>query len=74
MKNLIYSGMRQATNSERKTNNAEVVFSYEDQSTGETVKVYAAKCYESWEQWGAPTELLSRNVDRVEKWRNSLMR
>ena len=70
--NFIYSGQRNATNKERKEHNAEVVFTYEDTDSGKVVKIYACQCYESWEQWGADRELLSRNVSRVEAWRNSL--
>lgn len=50
-----------------KAKGAEVVFIYT--VNGEEVKVYAATCYESFEQWGAPVEVLAENVDRVEAWR-----
>ncbi|MBB5048541.1 LmbE family N-acetylglucosaminyl deacetylase [Rhodopseudomonas rhenobacensis] len=33
------------------------------------VKIFAATCYESWQQWGAPRTLLSQNVELVELWR-----
>ena len=68
---LIYSGQRNATNQERKTKGAEVVFTYEDESSGQIIKVYGCKCYESWEQWGAPLEVLQRNVNRIEAWRTN---
>lgn len=34
--------------------------------------IHACTCYESWQQWGAPKEVLGDNVDDVEEWRRSL--
>lgn len=48
---------------------AEVAFDREDDD-GREITILACKCYESWEQWGAPTEILSDNVDAVERWRH----
>ena len=47
---------------------ADVVFEREDDN-GRTYTILASKCYESWEQWGAATEILCDNVDAVERWR-----
>jgi hypothetical protein len=62
-------GVRKPKSGERKRG-AEVVFEREDQS-GRAYTILAAKCYESWEQWGEPTEILSDNVDAVERWRHN---
>ena len=48
---------------------AEVVFVRQD-SQGRTVTIYACRCHESWEQWGAHTDALCDNVPNVEAWRN----
>ena len=49
--------------------NAEVVFIRKDES-GREYRIYGCKCYESWEQWGAPREILADNCDDIENWRN----
>jgi len=59
-------GIRKPTNAEKK-NGAEVVFTR--QTSDREFTIYACKSYESWEQWGAPIEVLGDNVDDVEKWR-----
>lgn len=47
---------------------AEVVF---ERKEGKIVHaVLACRCYESWEQWGAPTEVLTDNCPAVERWRH----
>jgi hypothetical protein len=50
---------------------AEVVFLRRDKD-GVQYKILAAKCYESWEQWGAETDILWDNMPAVEKWRRGL--
>ena len=62
---------RQPTNEERKRG-AQVVFVREEIASGKKINVLAAKCYESWEQWGAQREVLSENCSTVEAWRNSI--
>lgn len=53
---------------------ADVVFEREDmQYPGHTHAILACRCYESWEQWGAASEILSDNVDAVERWRRGGM-
>ena len=47
---------------------AEVVFVRQGKDR-QKYTIYGCKCYESWSQWGAPTEVLGDNVDIVEKWR-----
>lgn len=46
---------------------AEIIFERRDSLRSHTI--LAAKCYESWEQWGAYSEVLSENVRAVEAWR-----
>ena len=47
---------------------AEVVF---ERAEGQRVHtIMACKCYESWEQWGASTGVLSDNCPAVERWRH----
>ncbi len=48
----------------------ERVFIREDEK-GRKITIYASRCYESWEQWGAHTEALSDNVPAVEAWRRT---
>lgn len=48
---------------------AEIIFIYKDEYKN-FIRVKACKVYESWEQWGANTEILGQNVDRVEAWRS----
>ena len=55
-------------NRAEKKRGAEVVFVRKDGQREYTI--LAATCYESWEQWGAPTEILGDNVDTVERWRH----
>lgn len=40
---------------------------------GRKVTVYAAKCHESYEQWGAETDVLWDNVGAVSRWREQGM-
>ena len=49
---------------------SEIVFIRKD-NFGKYYKVLARRSHESWEQWGAPTEVLSDNVPDVEKWRKN---
>lgn len=62
---------RKPTPKERRENQAEVVFEREDER-GRHFTIYGATCYESWEQWGAPTEVLGDNVDEIEQWRKNV--
>lgn len=50
--------------------NADVIFIRQDEE-GREYKIHGCKCYESWEQWGQPTEILGDNVDTIEKWRHN---
>lgn len=34
-----------------------------------TYIIYGSTCYESWQQWGAPKDVLSDNVPTIERWR-----
>ena len=54
---------------EEKNLGAEIVFIRENQNQTE-FKIYGAKCYESWEQWGSSKEVLGDNVEDIEQWRN----
>ena len=47
--------------------NAEIVFVW--QAGRQRHRIQAARCYESWEQWGAPVHLLSANMPHIERWR-----
>jgi len=47
---------------------ADVVFERSD-SDGRKHTILACECYESWEQWGVPSEILSDNVGDVGAWR-----
>lgn len=60
---------RKPTPKEKK-DGAEIVF--EREKDGKEYTILAAKSYESWEQWGAPKDILADNVNTVEKWRKSL--
>lgn len=62
-----FIGSRKPTTEEKK-NGAEIVFIRED-SAGRQIEIFGCKVYESWEQWGAPTEVLSDNVKNIEAWR-----
>jgi hypothetical protein len=46
---------------------AEIVFHRVHEGCKETI--YAAVCYEGWQQWGAVRNALSANVEIVEQWR-----
>jgi len=61
--------VRRPTQHERSKHHAEVVFVRQDEH-GREVKVYGARCYESWEQWGAQFEVLCENVTAIERWRH----
>jgi hypothetical protein len=54
---------------EEKKNGAEVVFIY--MYMNKKTRVFGAKCHESWEQWGAPTEVLWCNTGLIEEWRRN---
>ena len=62
-----FLGLRKPTKEEQKKG-AEVVFLREDK-TGNVIPVYGCKCYESFEQWGAPLEVLQDNCKNIEHWR-----
>lgn len=62
-----FLGLRKPTK-EEKNKGAEVVFLRKD-FNGNVISVYGAKCYESFEQWGAPVEVLSDNCINIESWR-----
>lgn len=64
----ILTQVREATLQEQKNEAAEVVFTRMD-NRGPKYTIYGCQSYESWMQWGAPTEVLSDNVDDIEKWR-----
>jgi hypothetical protein len=46
---------------------AEIVFHRLREGREEVI--YAAVCYEGWQQWGASREVLSANVQTAEHWR-----
>ena len=46
---------------------AEIVF--ERRHDGRSEVIYAARCYEGWQQWGASRDALTANVEIVERWR-----
>lgn len=60
--------VREATLQEQKNEAAEVVFTRVDHKWGRVYTIYGCQSYESWVQWGAPTGVLSDNVDDIEKW------
>lgn len=62
--------IRRAPNPAEKRRGADIVFERTD-TRGTRYVILACRCYESWEQWGAPTEILGDNVDDVEFWRHS---
>ena len=70
MKKTTLVGIRKPLLWEREKG-ADVVFVRMD-TEGNYLNVYASTCYESWEQWGQPSEVLSDNVDDVENWRKSI--
>lgn len=49
------------------------MFVREDEK-GRRITIYACRCHESWEQWGAHTDALSDNVPAVEAWRRKFNR
>lgn len=59
--------IREATTAEQKDHGAEVVFTRKEGKCEFTI--FGCQCYESWEQWGAPKDVLGDNVDDIEKWR-----
>lgn len=63
--------VRKPTSAEIKRG-ADVAFDRSD-SSGRNHTILASRCYESWEQWGAPSEILADNVDAVETWRHQGM-
>lgn len=62
-----FKGLRKPTR-EEKSKGAEIVFLHEDQA-GNIITVYGCKVYESWEQWGAPLQVLQDNTENIEAWR-----
>lgn len=62
-----FLGNRKPTKEEQKKG-AEVVFLREDKN-GNIIDVYGSKCYESFQQWGAPLEVLQDNCKNIEDWR-----
>jgi hypothetical protein len=50
-----------------KSAGAEIVF--ERFHDGRMELICAACCYEGWQQWGANRDVLSANVELVERWR-----
>lgn len=60
--------IRKPTAAEKKRG-ADVVFERSDRD-GREHTILACRCYESWEQWGVASEILSDNVDSVERWRH----
>lgn len=55
---------------ERRDHGASIVFERRAPGPrGERFTVYASVCYESWQQWGAPTNVLWDNVPAVNAWR-----
>jgi hypothetical protein len=52
-----------------KAGGAEIVFIRAD--FHKTYAIKACTCYESYEQWGAPVEILRDNVSLVQHWRNN---
>jgi len=59
--------IREATAAEKKDHGAEVVFTRKEGVCEFTI--FGCQSYESWEQWGAPKDVLGDNVDDIEKWR-----
>jgi hypothetical protein len=59
--------VRPPTPEEHKEHGGEVVFVRKDRR--EMHLIYASRCYEGWQQWGAPVEVLGDNVEDVERWR-----
>ena len=62
---------RKPTTQECNQSNAEVIFERKD-STNRVYTIYGCVCYESWQQWGAPREILGDNVDDIERWRQTI--
>ena len=62
-----FLGLRKPTK-EEKSKGTEIVFLREDKA-GNVIPVYGCKVYESWEQWGAPFEVLQDNTQDIETWR-----
>lgn len=56
-----------------KEKGADVVFIRQDLRTGQYLEIFACVCYESWEQWGQPADILSENVENVEQWRENVI-
>jgi hypothetical protein len=61
--------VRKPTSREKKEHGGEVVFIRKDDQRKVVYKIFASKCYEGWEQWGADRDILGDNVDDVERWR-----
>jgi hypothetical protein len=64
-------GIRKPTAAEAKRG-ADVVFERSD-AEGREYTILGCSCYESWEQWGQPAEVLSDNCDAIENWRHGGM-
>lgn len=55
---------------------AEIVMEWRDtrfRSAPYTHTVLACVCYESWEQWGAPTDVLAANIPTLDRWRTGAL-
>jgi hypothetical protein len=50
---------------------AEIAFVRRYRGRRETI--LAAVCYESWQQWNAPRDCLTQNVNLVERWRGGAL-
>ena len=67
-KKTTLESVRKPTVAEKKRG-AEVAFDRTDDE-GREFTILACRCHESWEQWGTASEILSDNVDAVERWRH----
>ena len=54
---------------EEKNKGAEIVFIRQDKNGNKHI-IYGRRLCESWEQWGAITEILFDNMENIEQWRN----
>lgn len=62
--------VREANAHEQRTHKAEVVF-VRQHERGNRYTIFGTKSHDSWEQWGAPDDVLSDNVDAIERWRRN---
>lgn len=61
--------VRRPTEQEAKERGGEIVFVRKDES-GKEHTIYGQQLYESWQQWGATTDILWDNCDDIEAWRH----